>query len=100
MDSLSIILSITASVISGMALFFLQRFFKKKDQKDDKRDEIKAKENILILKTINAIGKLTEANSIALRDGKTNGEMHAALSEYDVVDKELFQYLLEQNARR
>lgn len=100
MEVLTIILSITASVISGMALFFLQRFFKKKDKKDENRDAVKAKENILIMKSINAVGKLTVANSIALRDGKTNGEMHEAMDEYSEVYKELYTYLLERNSRK
>lgn len=100
MQVLTIILSVGASVISGMALFFLQRYFKRKDKKDECRDAVKAEENILILKSINAVGKLTVANSIALRDGKTNGEMHTALEEYGEVDKEMYEYLLERNAQK
>ena len=34
MDIISIIISIGASVISGMALFFLQRYFKKKEKRE------------------------------------------------------------------
>lgn len=96
----AIIISICASIVSGMALFFLQHFFKKKDKKDEERDKSKQEENVLILKSINAVGKLTVANSIALRDGKTNVEMHEAMDEYDKIDKELFEYLLEQNSRK
>ena len=100
MQVLTIILSPLASVVSGTALFFLQRYFKQKDKKDEARDAIKAKENVLILKSVNAVGKLTVANSIALRDGKTNGEMHTALEEYGEVDKEMYEYLLERNAHK
>lgn len=100
MNTISIIVSIGASVVSGTALFLLQRWFKKKDTRDEQRDEAKAKENVLIIKSINAIGHLTEATAIALRDGKTNGETHTALEEYSAVDKELFNYLLEQNAHK
>ncbi|MFA5449288.1 MAG: hypothetical protein WC292_02455 [Clostridia bacterium] len=100
MQAVTIIFSIGASVISGMALFFLQRYFKGKDKRDEQRDKEMAKENILILKNINAIGRLTEANSIALRDGKNNGEMCVALEEYSKVDKELYGYLLERNAHK
>ena len=56
--------------------------------------------SVRILKSVNAIGKLTEANAIAIRDGRTNGELHTALDEYEKVDRELYQYLLEQNANR
>ena len=52
MEILTIVLSIVASIVSGMALFFMQRYFKSKDKKDDARDGTKAKENVLILKSI------------------------------------------------
>ncbi len=97
---IAIIISVTASVISGMALFFMQRYFKKKEQKDNQRDEIKRKENVLILKTINAVGKLTVANSIAIQNGRCNGEMHEALENYEDVDSELYNYLLEVNSKK
>jgi Na+-transporting methylmalonyl-CoA/oxaloacetate decarboxylase gamma subunit len=100
MTILTIVLSVTASVISGMALFFMQRFFKKKAKKDEERDELKRKENVLILKSINAVGKLTYADAIAIRDGKTNGEMHDAMDTYAEVKDELYEYLLEQNSRK
>lgn len=53
----SIIISVCASIISGMVLFFLQRYFKRKRKEDEERDKAKAKQNILILKSINAVGK-------------------------------------------
>ena len=100
MQVVTIIISIIGSVVSGTALFLLQRWFKKKDACDERRDNAKAKENVLIIKSINAVGKLTVANSIALRDGKTNGEMHEALNDYEKVDNEMFSYLLERNAQK
>lgn len=65
------IISIACSVISGMTLLFLQRFFKKKEDEDKKKEDARIKENILILKSIDPIGKLTYANAIAIRDGRT-----------------------------
>lgn len=96
----AIVISIGASIISGMVLFFLQRFFKRKSAKDEERDKQKAKENILILKSIDAVGKLTYANAIAIRDGKTNGEMHEAMDSYGELKDEMYEYLLEQNAKK
>ena len=95
---ISIIVSVCASIISGMVLFFLQRFFKKK--KDEERDRAKAKENMLILKSIDAVGKLTYADAVAIRDGKTNGEMKEAMKAYAEVNDELYEYLLEQNSKK
>jgi hypothetical protein len=95
----ALIISIGAGLVSGSALFFIQRYFKRKDKKDEQRDKAKAKENVLILKSIKSIGGLTVANSIALKNGKVNGCMTKALEEYEDIDKELYEYLLEQNAK-
>ena len=77
-----------------MLLFLLQRFFNNQQRKEEERDMEKAKDNALILRSINALGKLTVANSIALRDGKTNGEMKAALYQYEAVEKEMYEYII------
>ena len=42
---------------------------------------------------VHIVGKLTVANSIALRDGHTNGELKDALKEYKEVEADLFDYL-------
>ncbi|MEG2116553.1 MAG: hypothetical protein RRZ69_02590 [Clostridia bacterium] len=97
---IEIVLSILASVISGFTLFLLQKFFKRKEKSDYERDKAKSCENVLILKSINAVGKLTEANAIALRDGKTNGEMREAMETYSEVRNEMYEYLLEQNSKK
>jgi membrane protein implicated in regulation of membrane protease activity len=95
----AIIISIASSIVSGMVLFFLQRFFKRKEDNDKKRDEAKRRENILILKSIEAVGKLTYADAIAIRDGKTNGEMKAAVKAYNEANEELYNFLLEQSEK-
>jgi Mn2+/Fe2+ NRAMP family transporter len=99
-EILTILISVLGSVISGMTLFFLQKQLKKREEKDEERDKAKARENILILKSINAVGKLTEATAIAVASGKTNGEMHSALEGYGSIEREMYDYLLEQNANK
>jgi len=99
-QALTIIITVIGSVISGVALFLITRYFKRKDEKDEARDKAKANESVLIIKSLNAVGHLTEATAIALRDGHSNGEVTAALKEYSAVDKELYNYLLEQNAHK
>jgi len=94
------IVSITSAIISGMVLYFLKRYFDKKDREDAERDKEMARENILILKSIDAVGKLTYADAIAIRDGKTNGEMAEAIKAYKKADEELYEFLLEQNAKK
>ncbi len=99
MNVLSIIISIGASVISGMALFFLQRYFKKKEKREAERDRVRRRENVLLMKSLDAVGKLTYANAIAIRDGKTNGEMHEAMESYNESKDEMYDYILEQNSK-
>lgn len=99
MDIISIIISIGASVISGMALFFLQRYFKKKEKRETERDKVRRRENVLLMKSLDAVGKLTYANAIAIRDGKTNGEMHEAMESYNESKEEMYDYILEQNSK-
>lgn len=96
----SIIISVAASVISGMVLFFLQMYFKKRQKEDDKREEKNHKKDVLIIKSINAIGELTVANSIALRDGKTNGEMKKALASYEKANDEMQDFLIENSTKK
>ena len=92
--AITLLVTSVASIFSGMVLFLIQRFFKNQQRKDEEREKDKAMQTALILKSLNALGKLTVANSIALRDGKTNGELKSALSEYEVVEKELYEYLI------
>ena len=100
MAYVSIIISVLASIISGMVLFFLKRYFERKEKAEVEKEKAKQKENVLILKSIDAIGKLTYANAIAIRDGKTNGELKSAISDYNGIQKELYNYLLEQNSKK
>jgi len=100
MDNLAIIISILGSIISGVVLLFVKRFFQSRDQKDEERRRDAQKESILILKSIDAVGKLTYANAVAIRDGKTNGEMKQGVDAYHSVQDEMYSYLLEQNAKK
>ena len=93
------IISICASIISGSVLFFLKRYFDKRDKEEKERDRTRAKENFLILKSIDAVGKLTYADAIAIRDGKTNGEMAEAIQNYKKANQELYEFLLEQSTK-
>ena len=62
----AIVISVAGSIVSGMVLFFLQRYFKKKAKNDEERDAAKRRENLLILKSIDAVGNLTYAVAIAI----------------------------------
>ena len=89
----AIFLTSVASVFSGLVLFLIQSHFKKQQKKEEEREAEKARQTTLIIRTLNSLGKLTVANSIALRDGHTNGELKDALQEYKDVEADLFDYL-------
>ena len=87
------LLTSVASVFSGVVLFLIQSHLKKQRKKEEEREAEKANQMTLIIRTLNSLGKLTVANSIALRDGHTNGELKDALKEYKEVEADLFDYL-------
>ena len=89
----TVLLTSVASVFSGVVLFLIQSHLKKQRKKEEKRETEKANQMTLIIRTLNSLGKLTVANSIALRDGHTNGELKDALKEYKEVEADLFDYL-------
>lgn len=100
MELISIIISIATSIFSGIVLFFIKRYFDNKEKIEIEKEKARQKENVLILKSIDAIGRLTYADSIAIRDGKTNGEMKDAVQYYIAIKSELYDYLIDQNSKR
>lgn len=100
MELISIIISIATSIFSGIVLFFIKRYFDNKEKTEIEKEKARQKENVLILKSIDAIGRLTYADSIAIRDGKINGEMKDAVQSYIAIKSELYDYLIDQNSKR
>jgi len=56
--------------------------------------------DLLVLKSLKAIGELTVANAIAVKNGHQNGEMEKAQEEFESVDKELNAFLMEQAVKK
>ena len=98
--AVSLIVSIVSAVLSGVLLYNYKSTIKKREQAEQRKNEQMVSENILILRSLNAVGKLTVANSVALRDGKANGTLETAMEEYEAVQDELYNYLLNVNARK
>ena len=88
-----------SAVISGVLMLFIKRYFKGHGDEEKRRECAKKKETELILRSLNALGRLTVANSIALRDGKSNGELSSALDEYARVEKEMYAYLISTHTQ-
>lgn len=96
----SLIVSLLSGILSGIVLYTFKKTSKKREETEKQKHEQSIAENILILRSLNAVGKLTVENSLALRDGKTNNTLKVALEEYEGIQKELYNYLLNVNARK
>ena len=96
---ISIIVSVLASIFTGLMLFFIQRYFKKADARAEKEEARREKKDVLMLKSLRAIGELTVANAIAVKEGKQNGEMHKAMVDFEVIDKELDDFLIHATVK-
>ena len=97
--TISLIITSLAPIVSGIVLFYFKKMISNHQKTEAERERSKAEETMLILRSLDALGKLTVANSIALRDGKTNGELSSALGEYEKVQAEMYQYLLSSHAK-
>lgn len=98
MEILTIIISVlgVGGVISGVILRRIDRMEKRQDRRDDAR----AKESVLIVRGLQAVGHLAEATAIAQKKGCVNGEMETAFKYYREYTKDMNAFLLEQNAAR
>ena len=96
----SLIVSLLSGILSGIVLYTFKKSSKEREEAEKQKHEQSIAENILILRSLNAVGKLTVENSLALRDGKTNNTLKIALEEYEGIQKELYNYLLNVNARK
>ena len=91
--------STLATLISSILLVVIQRFLNAQKKREEERETEKACDNAIILRSLNALGKLTVANAIALRNGKTNGELASALAEYEKIEKEMYDHLVAYHSK-
>lgn len=67
-----------------------------RDKESKERAEARKQESLITMRMIKAIGKLSYANSIAIKEGKVNGVMEEALMYYRETSSELSEFLQEQ----
>ena len=65
-------------------------------QQSEARSEARRQESLKALDTLRAVGGLALATARATRDGKCNGEMTAAIADYQKTDAELLCFLKAQ----
>ena len=93
------ILSAAVTGAGGCLLYFLKSHFKKVEKFTEDAEERRTQKDLLVLKSLKAIGELAMANSIALKQGHCNGEIDKAQKEFESVDKELHAFLLESTTQ-
>lgn len=96
---ITLTISTLTTLISSILLCIVQRFLNRQRKREEERELQKSSDNALILRSLNALGKLTVATALALRDGKTNGELSTALNEYEKVETEMYEHLIEHHSR-
>lgn len=84
------------SSVTGFGFWLLQKKISKRDREQEHKDEIRKKNEILIIKGVNAAIALGEATATALKNGHTNGETDAALAYAAQVKHDQKDFLTEQ----
>lgn len=91
------------SAITGFCFWLIQRRMDKHERQREKRaeerDEARIKNEVLIIKSVNASIALGEATAIALKRGKANGETEKALELAVLVKREQDDFLTQLGVR-
>ena len=69
---------------------------KEREKETNIRADARKQENLLTMRMIKAVGKLSYANSVAIKEGKVNGVMEDALIYYRDASDEMTEFLQEQ----
>ena len=83
MDVLSYLIGLIPAIISGIALFYIQRVQKKRDTADEERTKTREKESYVTLELELATAKLAYASAMAIKRGKPNGEIEEGIEQYE-----------------
>jgi len=75
-------------------------FDRQRDRETKERGEARKQETLLTMRMIKAIGKLSYANSVAIREGKVNGVLEEAMMYYKDASDEMSNFLREQAIER
>lgn len=87
------------SAVTGLCFWAIQKNMTKRDAKRDELDKAREKNEILLIRSVGAAIALGEATAHAIRDGKCNGEMSAALEYAQKVKHEQKDFMTEQGVK-
>lgn len=93
MELQTLIPSILPSLISGLVLFKIGTMNRSSESREDNRQ----REGVLLLKSLDAIGSLSEMTALCYKGVKPNGELDKAIEERRKIKKELQDHLYEEH---
>ena len=99
-EIIAYVVSAVVSAVGASIVYFIRKHFKRMEKYAEEAEARRATKDLLVLKSLKAIGELCTANAIAIRDGKANGCMKSALKEFQSVDRELNAFLLESTVSK
>jgi hypothetical protein len=86
------------AIISGLVMLSINRYLKRKDDKDEARAAAAREESVIIIKSIQAVGHLAEATAVGHQKNLFNGNIDEALDYYHKARDGTNDFLLRQNA--
>ncbi len=87
------------SAVTGLCFWAIQRSIQKREAKREEIEKAREKNELLLIKSIGAAITLGEATARAIKDGKCNGELIAALEYAQKVKHEQKDFLTEQGVK-
>ncbi len=87
------------SAVTAFCFWLLQRNIRRRDKTLEEKDAAREQNQIFLIKGMGASMALSEAIAMAVRDGKCNGEIDAALKYAQEVKHEQRDFLTEQGVK-
>lgn len=100
MDIPTLLLAIgVPSAITAFCFWLIERKIEKRDKEQEKRDEARRKNEIILIECMNASMALSEATAKAVEripDAHCNGDMHKALKYANEIKNKHHEFMTEQ----
>ncbi|MCI8713107.1 MAG: serine/threonine protein kinase [Ruminococcus sp.] len=100
MDMTTLILAMSIpSAITGFCFWLLERRIDRREKEQDKKDEARRKNEVIIIESVNAAIALGEATARAVQripDANCNGDMHGALEYATSIKHKHKNFITEQ----
>lgn len=100
MDITTLIVAMSVpSAITGFCFWVIERKIDHRQKEQEKKDEARRKNEVILIESVNAALALSEATARAVQripDAQCNGDMHAALDYADQIKHKHRDFMTEQ----